>query len=98
MLKELLTVEQSPEFTARVLSYEVGDIHKLMIYKERLGSTGYLGDLKIACADAKTMINLLSEQLGYDTEELRDIGIERFKHRMSELKSAMHGHPHNNLP
>ena len=88
MYKEHLSVEQTPEFTARVLSYEIGDIHKLMIYKERFGECGYLGDLKMACADALTMIGLLSEQLGYDTEEIRGIGLERFIHRMQECKVA----------
>jgi len=85
MYKELLTVPQTPEFTARVLSYEVGDIHKLMIYQERFGNCGYLGDLKIACADTLTMISLLSEQLGYDLEELKEVGLERFRDRMKEV-------------
>lgn len=90
MYKELLIlyeVEQTPEFTARVLSYEIGDIHKLLIYKERFGSTGYLGDLKMACADTLTMISLLSEQFEYDLGELKEIGLERFKYRMQESSS-----------
>ena len=86
MYKELLTLPQSPEFTARILSYEVGDIHKLMIYAERFGSSGYIGDLKVACADTITMISLLSEQLGYDLNELNFLGIERLKDRMKECK------------
>ena len=81
-------VEQTPEFTARVLSYEIGDIHKLLIYRERFGSTGYLGDLQMACADAKTMVNLLSEQLGYNLEELKRLGLERFIYRMQEVKEV----------
>lgn len=87
--KEILEkykVEQTPEFTARVLSYEIGDIHKLLIYKERFGSTGYLGDLKHACADTLAMIGLLSEQLGYNLAELKEIGLERFTDRMQEVK------------
>jgi len=88
MYKELLTVPQTPEFTARILSYEIGDIHKLMIYIERFGSAGYVGDLKIAHADALTMISLLGEQLGYDLEEQRNVGLGRFKDRMQECKDA----------
>lgn len=89
MYKELLTVPQTPEFTARVLSYEIGDIHKLMIYAKRFGSTGYLGDLKIACADTLTMISLLSEQLDFDLEELKETGLERFRERMKECEEVI---------
>jgi len=85
MYQEHLTVTQTAEFTARVLTYEIGDIHKLMIYKERFGPRGYLGELKIALADARTMLNLLSEQLGYtDLQELDQIGLERFIERIKE--------------
>jgi len=92
MYKEVLEgqgVDQTPEFTARVLSYEIGDIHKILIYIERFGSAGYLGDLKIACADALTMIGLFSEQQGFDLEELRDLGLERFVDRIVEI--SKHG-------
>jgi len=83
-------VKQTAEFTARVLTYEIGDIHKLMIYQERFGKTGYIGELKIALADARTMLNLLSEQLGYnDLEELDEIGHERFVNRICEV--SKHG-------
>ena len=88
MYKEVLTahgVKQTSEFTARVLSHEIGDVHKLLIYIERFGNAGYLGDLKIACADTLTMIGLLSEQLGYEVEELERIGLERFNDRMKEV-------------
>ena len=81
-------VSQTPEFTSRVLSYSIGDIHKLMIYIERFGSAGYLGDLKIACADAHTQVCLLSEQLGYTTDEIREIGINRLKHRLEEVNNT----------
>lgn len=89
MYKELLAVPQTPEFTARILSYEIGDIHKLMIYAERFGSVGYIGDLKIAHADTLTMISLLGEQLGYDLEEQRKVGLERFRERMKECEDVV---------
>ena len=90
MYKEHLTIPQSPEFTARVLSYEVGDITKLMVYRERFGKTGYLGEMKIALADALTMVHLLIEQEGHDIEDLKNIGLERFIYRMKE---CAHGKP-----
>ena len=83
-------VNQPPELTARILTYEIGDIHKLMVYQERFGKSGYIGETKIALADARTMLNLLSEQLGFeDLEELDDIGFERFVDRVCEV--SKHG-------
>lgn len=88
MYKELLSKPQSPEFTARVLSYEIGDIHKYMIYQERFGPVGYVGNLKVSCADTFIMINLLCEQLGFDLDEIKAFGLERFKERMGEIKDG----------
>jgi hypothetical protein len=88
MYKELLTKPQTPEFTARILSYEIGDIHRYMIYQERFGPVGYIGNLKASCADAMTMIGLLCEQLGFDLNEVEDFGLERFKERMREVESG----------
>ena len=85
MYKELLTVPQTPEFTLRVLTYEIGDLHKLLIYRERLGDAGYIGDTELACADALTMILLFAEQQGYDLDELKELGLERFEERMREV-------------
>lgn len=79
-------VNQPPEYTARILTYEIGDIHKILIYQDRFGKAGYIGELKIALSDARTMLNLLSEQLGFnDLEELDKIGFERFVDRVCEV-------------
>lgn len=91
MYKEILEkygIQQTPECTAEVLSYNVGDILKCMIKAERLGSMGYLGELKVACADVLTMSSLLPEQLGYDLAELKSVGLERFVHRMKEISEV----------
>ena len=88
MYKEELTRPQTPEFTSRILVYEVGDIVKYLIYKERFGEVGYLGNLEASCADAYTMVCLLIEQLGYDLEEVKAFGMERFKERMLEVREG----------
>lgn len=91
MYKEILEkygVQQTPERTAEVLSYNVGDILKCMIKAERLGSMGYLGELEVACADVLTMSSLLPEQLGYGLAELKSVGLERFVHRMKEISEV----------
>lgn len=85
MYKEHLLVPQTPEFTLRVLLYEIGSISKIMIYMELFGPSGYLGDLRAECADALTMISLLAEQLGFeDLDELANEGLERFEERQRE--------------
>lgn len=91
MYKEWLATPQTPEFTARILSYEVGDIHKCLIYQERFGP-GWEGELRLAVADALTMVSLLAEQLGYDLDALRHDGLERFQDRMLEVKKAEERH------
>lgn len=91
MYKEVLqkhNVEQTPEFTLSVLTYEVGRLHQLLVYQERFGSSGYLGDEKIGVSDVITMAKLYAEQKGYSTEELEEEGLERFNHRIREVKEA----------
>jgi hypothetical protein len=78
MWQEKVKVNQPPEYTARILSYEVGDIHKCMIYMDRHGTLGYIGETKVALADAYAMLQLLTEQLGYDNKEIQELAWERF--------------------
>ena len=93
MLVEHLTIPQSPEFTLRVLNYEVGDLNKILVYMDRFGNTGYLGELRLACADALTMLKLFCEQQGFELDELEKVGLERFIHRMKEIKEKSSGSP-----
>lgn len=91
MYKEILekhNVEQTPEFTLSILTYEVGKLHQLKVYMERFGRTGYIGDERIELGDTITMAKLLAEQKGYNPEELEKEGLERFDHRISEVKQA----------
>lgn len=80
MYKELIAsgLNQPPEYTARILTYEIGDIHKIMIYTDRHGRAGYVGEMKIALADSSAMLKLLTEQLGFEITEIEALGFERF--------------------
>ena len=89
MYKEILekhNVKQAPEFTLSILTYEVGKLHQLQIYKERFGSTGYIGDEEVELSDVITMARLLAEQKGYDLDKLEQKGLERFDYRISEVR------------
>lgn len=90
MYKEVVEkagIKQSVEKTSRILTYELGGVHKILIYIEQFGQAGYLGELKLECSDLYTMVCLICEQLGYDLEEIRTIGFERFQHRVEEVKA-----------
>ncbi len=89
MYKEILEkyhIEQTPEFTLSILTYEVGKLHQLKVYKERFGSVGYVGDERIELGDTITMAKLLAEQKGYDPLELEKEGLDRFDYRISEVR------------
>ena len=90
MYKEVLEkhgITQTAEDTLKVLTYEVGNLHKIDMYIKRFGQAGYLGERKVELADAITMICLMIEQNGFSVEELTKVGFERFDHRMSEVKA-----------
>lgn len=89
MYKEVLEkhhVKQTPEFTLSILTYEVGKLHQLFVYKIRFGEAGYIGDERMELGDVITMACLYAEQKGYNPDELKIEGLERFDHRMSEVK------------
>ena len=91
MYKEVLEnncVEQTSEFTLKILTYEVGKIHQIDVYSERFGDIGYKGDRKVEVGDILTMISLYIEQLGYDLEEIKREGLERLKDRIKEVRKV----------
>lgn len=92
MYKEILRkheVKQTPDFTLKVINYELGSVCRNMIYGERFGTTGYTEDKKLEMADLLTQVGLWIEQNGYEVEELKAIGLERFDHRIAEVKKKM---------
>jgi len=89
MYKEVLEenqVTQTPEFTLSILTYEVGKLHQLRIYKERFGKTGFIGDEKAELGDVITMAKLYAEQRGLDPAKLEVEGLERFRTRIAEVR------------
>jgi len=79
-------VKQTPEFTLSILTYEVGKLHQIKVYKERFGSAGFIGDETTELGDAYTMVCLLIEQKGHKVEDLAKEGLERFETRLKEVK------------
>lgn len=89
-LKEHLAIEQSSQRTCLVLSYEVGDIAKCLIYQESFPSlaSSYREEMKLTVADAITMLRLFCEQEHISFDESALIEVERFKERQKEICKA----------
>ena len=91
MYKEVLEekgIKQTEDFTLSVLSYEIGKLHQIKVYKERFGSSGFIGDEEAELGDALTQICLLIEQKGFSIDKCRVEGFERFQHRIQEVALA----------
>lgn len=89
MYKEILekhNVKQTAGFTLSILTYEVGKLHQIKVYKERFGTTGFIGDEEVELGDTITMARLLAEQKGYNLSKLEEDGLKRFDERISEVE------------
>lgn len=92
MYKEVLEsnkVNQSPELTLKILTYEVGKLNQIDVYIERFGKAGFIGDRRIELSDVITQAKLYAEQLGLDPNELELEGLERFKFRVKEVAKGV---------
>lgn len=78
-------------FRLSIIAYEIGDLHRSVIYAERFKSDekiriGYLAHGKLALADALTQLYLLCETMKWDFHELRKLGAEHLKERQEDFK------------
>ena len=86
-LVDKLEIKQNSQRTALVLTYQVGDIAKCLIYQESFGKRdGYHGELGVAIADSITMLRLLCEQENLVFEGCLQEGEERFLERQLEIQ------------
>jgi transcription initiation factor IIE alpha subunit len=88
MLQELLTYDQTSERTAEIMTYEASQVLRGMIYLERFGPVGYARTIRTETGDLIHSLHLYCEQMGYDYEELKAEGLERFKERMQQIKEG----------
>ncbi len=86
--KELLTYNQSPERTAEMLNIESGQLLRSLIYMERFGLHGYAKNTRAETGDAITMLFLFCEQMGWNLDEIKAEGLERFQERMQQIKEG----------
>jgi hypothetical protein len=79
---------QDASETLRVLTYEVGDMNKVMHYRTRYSQEkmGYIGELRKATSQAISMLRMFCEQQKWDFEELADFGEKDYLDKMQDLR------------
>lgn len=60
-----------------IISYQLGDVHKAIVYKQYYGSVGMHAELKIAMADLTAQIHMLCLKTGLDFSEVENLGLRR---------------------
>lgn len=74
------------EETLLVLTYELGDLAKHLIYAKRNQDRLHLVDAKTAIADMIAQLRIVAAKLGYDFDELDSLGFQRFCETMALLR------------
>lgn len=78
-------------FRLSIISSEIGDIHKAIVYAERFRddekiSASHLANGKLAMADALTQLYLLCISLDWDFHKLRRLGVQHLEERHEDFK------------
>ena len=60
-----------------IMSYELGDAIKSIVYQHYYGDTGVHGEVKTSLADLIAQIHVLCLQCNLDFEELEELGLKR---------------------
>jgi len=90
MLKEQLAYNQTPERTASILVDEASAVHKGLLYKEVFPNdkSWYSLNIEAEMGDLIIMMELLCEQCHFNFAKLAELGEQRFKKRMEEIRKG----------
>jgi hypothetical protein len=86
MLKEIIDQLDPNETSLQqmsVLMYELGDLAKGVFYAHSYKESAYMIEAKISLSDLLAQCILLCERQGWDFEEVKQMGIERFIERVN---------------
>jgi len=78
--------EMTSERAVRILTYEVGDLNKILVHSELYGNVGYLGDEKSAVSDVLSAVRTYIELKGWDEDEIRKLGEGRYLERQEDIR------------
>lgn len=78
-------------FRLAIITYEMGDLNRSIVYAERFRNdekarTAYLANGKLALADLLTQLHLLCQTVGWDFNELRMLGAKHLNERQEDFK------------
>lgn len=94
LLSELKKNEPSSDdkfFRLSIVAYEIGDLHRAIVYANRFKDDkrmriAHLAYGKLALADALAQLYLLCLSLGWDFNELRELGALHLQERHEDFK------------
>ena len=99
MLRDYMAASAKPETplrTTNVMSYELGGIIRGLIYAEHKraqgdvkGMNAHIANARVGHADLLVQLQLLAEQMGWDMVDQENDGMERFRERMTEIKTGV---------
>ena len=70
-------IQRSLLWRISILTYQLGDVIKAIVYRMYYGSEGHHSELKLALADLIAQLKILMIQLGLDYSEIEQLGLER---------------------
>jgi hypothetical protein len=86
-------------FRLGIIQYELGDLSRALVYAERFRNSekimfrnGFkdkniiLSEIKLAMADLLTQLHMLCIPMGWDIENLREIGAQHLAERQQDFK------------
>lgn len=60
-----------------ILTYQLGDVHKAVVYQHYYGSTGSHAELNIALADLIAQLHIFCLSQGLNYQKLEELGLKR---------------------
>jgi len=87
LLNKIKTKPEPLPETLTILLYELGDFAKCLMRSQwKADSTGYTSEMKLALGDMYAQWQVICESLGFNPDEVKELGIEHFIERMEYVK------------
>lgn len=81
-------IQRDKYYRLSIASYQLGDVHKAVVYQQYYGSVGSHAESKIAISDLIAQIHLLCLTLNLDYDKLQDLGLKRLAEFVSRRMAS----------
>lgn len=85
LLKEK-RLQKDKNFRANILTYNLSDVVKAIVYIQVFGNEGSHAELEIAISDTIAQLHMICESNELNYKQLEDQGLERLLEKLKELK------------